>query len=414
MKRYVGTGYTVYAHTNKTNFKTYFGQTKCEDLTKRWAGGNGYKGCPHFYAAIKKYGWDGFTHEIIQTGLTKEQADEIERENIWFFRTNEPEFGYNIQSGGRSAGGMSDEGKQSLIEHNTGENSPRKRPVCVFNSNGEKIGEFPLLAYAAEHYSIPRATVNQHVRKGKGTCHGMMFRYKDEVGDILKLPTDEVYKPNEKRNSKQRKTSVVVFDMSGNRVAEFPSVKGAAQSLGLLRSSISAVLSGAQKTCGNFIFKRSIDVIGCSVLDGDSVSMALSKPSAAKQILCYDLDGVYLRTYSSITEAENQLGISMKAISACLSGNSITSGGFQWRYATDDCALNIGKARVRGELKRETGGSTARKVEQFCIETGETISTFVSTRAAARAVGRDKSNIAVVANGKGKSCAGYGWRWHDG
>ncbi len=85
MKRYVGTGYTVYAHTNKTNFKTYFGQTKCEDLTKRWAGGNGYKGCPHFYAAIKKYGWDGFTHEIIQTGLTKEQADEIERENIWFF-----------------------------------------------------------------------------------------------------------------------------------------------------------------------------------------------------------------------------------------------------------------------------------------------------------------------------------------
>lgn len=142
----------------------------------------------------------------------------------------------------------------------------------------------------------------------------MMFRYKDEVGDILKLPTDEVYKPNEKRNSKQRKTSVVVFDMSGTRVAEFPSVKGAAQSLGLLRSSISAVLSGAQKTCGNFIFKRSIDVVGCSVLDGDSVSMALSKPSAAKQILCYDLDGVYLRTYSSITEAANQLGISMKAI----------------------------------------------------------------------------------------------------
>ena len=44
MKSYTGKGYTIYCHENRINGKIYIGQTKAEDLTRRWTGGNGYKG----------------------------------------------------------------------------------------------------------------------------------------------------------------------------------------------------------------------------------------------------------------------------------------------------------------------------------------------------------------------------------
>ena len=76
MKSFTGVGYSIYKHTNRFNGKCYIGQTKCEDLTRRWTGGNGYKECKHFHNAILKYGWKSFAHEILETGLTAEQAND--------------------------------------------------------------------------------------------------------------------------------------------------------------------------------------------------------------------------------------------------------------------------------------------------------------------------------------------------
>ena len=49
--------YCVYMHVNKINNKKYIGITKQKTPESRWgANGVNYKGSPHFYAAIKKYG----------------------------------------------------------------------------------------------------------------------------------------------------------------------------------------------------------------------------------------------------------------------------------------------------------------------------------------------------------------------
>ena len=63
--------YTIYKHTNIINNKSYIGQT-CQDVKKRWGNGLGYKTCPIFYQAILKYGWDNFTHEILEENLTED------------------------------------------------------------------------------------------------------------------------------------------------------------------------------------------------------------------------------------------------------------------------------------------------------------------------------------------------------
>ena len=95
--------YKIYCHTNKINNKKYIGQTK-QTPKKRW-GKNGYeyiKKQPnsHFSSAILKYGWDNFTHNILYSNLTKEEANLKEQELIAFYNTQDPKYGYNLTAGG--------------------------------------------------------------------------------------------------------------------------------------------------------------------------------------------------------------------------------------------------------------------------------------------------------------------------
>lgn len=91
--------YTIYYHQNKTNGKLYIGIT-CQDVNERWgSSGHRYsKDQRKMYNAIKKYGWDGFYHEIYASGLSKEEACNMEKILIEKFDTIKN--GYNITNGG--------------------------------------------------------------------------------------------------------------------------------------------------------------------------------------------------------------------------------------------------------------------------------------------------------------------------
>ena len=92
--------YTVYKHQNKINGKVYIGITM-QEPEKRW-GNNGinYKTSPHFYAAIQKYGWNNFDHDILFENLTHDEACSKEQELIKLYNSMDREFGYNSTSGG--------------------------------------------------------------------------------------------------------------------------------------------------------------------------------------------------------------------------------------------------------------------------------------------------------------------------
>ena len=81
------------------NGKVYIGITG-QNPNRRWNSGRGYKNQPHMMAAILKYGWDNFTHEILLDGLTKEEAEEHEIRLIEEHRSTDPAFGYNHSIGG--------------------------------------------------------------------------------------------------------------------------------------------------------------------------------------------------------------------------------------------------------------------------------------------------------------------------
>lgn len=90
--------YTVYCHTNKINGKRYVGITK-QKPEKRWCNGKGYN-TQYFRRAIDKYGWEEFTHEILFTDLTENEAKEKEIELIAKWDLTNPQKGYNVTFGG--------------------------------------------------------------------------------------------------------------------------------------------------------------------------------------------------------------------------------------------------------------------------------------------------------------------------
>ena len=117
--------YTVYKHTSPSG-KVYIGITKRRPA-KRFDRGRGYEHCPKMKAAIKKYGWDSFTHEILAEGLTQLEAEIEEVTYIGAYHSNVSQYGYNVTSGGEHAGEVSEEGRQRLREAMLGDRNPNRR-----------------------------------------------------------------------------------------------------------------------------------------------------------------------------------------------------------------------------------------------------------------------------------------------
>lgn len=116
----------LYCHTNLTNGKKYWGTTTKINPEDRWKSGKGYSQknkngkYTYFHYAIQKYGWDNFQHDIVTYCLDKETLDAAEIYWIKATRSNEIEFGYNMQNGGNSVGKHSDESKKKISKSKIG------------------------------------------------------------------------------------------------------------------------------------------------------------------------------------------------------------------------------------------------------------------------------------------------------
>lgn len=91
--------YSVYMHT-APNGKKYIGIT-CRVPAYRWGkNGERYKQCVAFYSAIKKYGWENIKHEILFSGMSKADAENMEISLIEKYGTTKRTKGYNLMTGG--------------------------------------------------------------------------------------------------------------------------------------------------------------------------------------------------------------------------------------------------------------------------------------------------------------------------
>lgn len=108
--------YSVYIHTFP-NGKKYVGITG-QNPNRRWNNGHGYCSQEFIHRAIVKYGWDNVTHEVVCSGLSKSDAEDVERMLIRQYSSNDLKCGYNVQNGGCSHGKHSETSKIKMsINH---------------------------------------------------------------------------------------------------------------------------------------------------------------------------------------------------------------------------------------------------------------------------------------------------------
>lgn len=184
--------------------------------------GCNYRSNHHFYNAILKYGWDsGFSHEILYSGLTKENAEEYERDLIRHFNSANPEYGYNIALGGNSVGKMSDATKKKISASNKG----KRRTL----EQRKKMSDI------AKESSLERSERFRKIRANfKNWNDGVVFT--EEQKDLIKGNT---YRP--------------VYCSELNRT--FKSISFAARELDLYPELICQVCMGRRKTTGGYHFE---------------------------------------------------------------------------------------------------------------------------------------------------------------
>ena len=117
--------YTVYMHVNKINNKKYIGITKTS-VNKRWGrDGCGYRSDKQsvFCRVLQKYGWDNFEHVILYENLSQDEACNMEIKLIKEYKTQDSNFGYNVQPDGQLGNDgvvFSEESKKKMSEAHKG------------------------------------------------------------------------------------------------------------------------------------------------------------------------------------------------------------------------------------------------------------------------------------------------------
>lgn len=89
--------YCVYEHIFP-NGKRYVGLSN--NCNKRWKNGEGYISNKEMYKAICKYGWNNIEHKIIADNLSRQEAQQLEKEMI--ANRNSTVNGFNKSKGGES------------------------------------------------------------------------------------------------------------------------------------------------------------------------------------------------------------------------------------------------------------------------------------------------------------------------
>lgn len=216
--------YTVYRHTSPRG-KVYIGIT-ARPVSRRWHGGSAYRNNAHFYAAIKKYGWEAFQHDILAEGLSYEEACRLEIALIAEYQSTDPEHGYN-----RSPGG-----DKTTLGYTFSQESRARISKAL---TGKRKG----VPHTPEHRERIRTAL-----LGRSATQGTRDKLREALGDRFQTATARAkQKENTPKGAEHHKATAVLCKNTGEI---FQTIQEAADAHGLHRSNISAVCRGKQRTAG--------------------------------------------------------------------------------------------------------------------------------------------------------------------
>lgn len=230
--------YLIYRHSNKINGGIYIGQT-CLEPIKRWGtNGEGYKKCPYFYRAIKKYGWDNFEHDILFESFIADEIDDKEQWWISYYKNIPNQIVYNLDSGGSVNKTHSKETRQKISNSLKGHKQSQEAKEKISKANKGRLSGKNNPNYG-KHLSVE--TRKKIANANMGRTH-----------------SEEVKKKfSEMRQGKKhpRALAILQYSLDGNFINKWDYIRQASNALGVDHSNISACCKGKQKTAYGYVWE---------------------------------------------------------------------------------------------------------------------------------------------------------------
>jgi group I intron endonuclease len=309
----------IYKITNLMNGKIYIGQT-INSLKRRWnAHCRGNR--PGLNRAIRKYGKDNFTIEIMYKCRNIDELNKKESELIVLYNSTFPN-GYNLTSK-CSNKGTSEQTKEKLRRIFSKRFS---EILCIDNNT-----VYDNISQASKTLGIDRKLINDNLLGRTNKANGKRFVFTDVN---KRQRSEDVRKErDERRKSKIEKRQMRIRCVETN--IEFDSIKEASNLLKIATSLIGAVIRGHQDTAKGLSFRYIDDKLDSVRVENTQKRIEdtlkgrqRSIMSKSIKIICLD-NGI---EYPSISEAGRILKIHHNSIRNMLSGRVKKAGGMVFQY----------------------------------------------------------------------------------
>ena len=290
----------IYLLTNTINNKVYVGQTIRTISVRVWEHFNKQKK----YAislAIKKYGKENFTSKELckLSASTKEELIQLLNDKEKFYIQEYDSLcdrnGYNIDKGG-------------------GQASYNKKPVCQYNLNRELINTYESATEAYRITGIHFGEISKCCQKRNNTAGGYFWTF---LGEELDLP-ENIQIPNR---------FVSKYTLNGEFICRYNCVNDISDDKRLL-NRIRNCCTGRQYNVNGFVYRYDYDPF-------DKYEVIKKEIINNSMVNKYTEDGVFIKTYTFIKEAEKENNICKGSVSNACRGKTKTAGGYKWYYAND-------------------------------------------------------------------------------
>lgn len=363
----------IYKIENKVNKKAYIGQSI--HIEQRWLehkqpsiyNNPNHKSYSYaLYEAFRKYGIDNFEFSIIEE-CSKEQLNE--REKYWIQYYDSYNNGYNMTLGGDGVA------KEGII------------PVYIYNIQGQYIREFKNVQEAAKILNCNENSIYSAV-SSKGLYLKYQWRY-EKVESLSYYETDK-HRP------------VIAFDLNGNKIKVYDTIKEAMEKtkdseLKITSQCKTKIYNNTRYQWRYYLENPNLEYISSSV------------DNSLHIINQYDLNGNFIKTFSSLKEAALELSLNVSNLTTTLKGLQKSYGGFLWSNYGEPAPMPYKDNRLN-----HITSSNKRQIIQFTKQ-NELIQIYESAHEAARQIGKSKcaNHITECCQGKRKTCEGYIWKYKE-
>lgn len=303
--------YIIYKITNLTNQKSYIGLTT-RDLSARWSEHVAQAFNPNskdyeapFKRAIRKYGVDNWKKEIIDSSATS--LIELKEKEIYWIKYYNTYVGWdNCQGYNATKGG--DGYQHDGVAVNSYD-------PCT----GQLIKSYKSIAEAERDIGKRISTIGQYNHSSNQMC---FLYHEDSVNFTQEELTNYIHS--------LYPYLVYQLDLNGKVIKIFWNTVEASRETDTTASNLIMCCNGQRRQANGYqwAYQKNIkEKINKPIAD---------LPKSGVSVIQYKMNGAYVQAWENATMAANSLSLSDSHIIACCKRNRQSTGGFQWRYASDN------------------------------------------------------------------------------